>query len=42
MIQSDEMLEIGYVYDPSARSGKMNQIRASLGMKLKEEEIDEM
>ena len=40
MIQSDEMLEIGYIYDPSARSGKLNQIRASLGMKLKEEEID--
>lgn len=41
LIQSDEMLEIGYIYDPSARSGKLNQIRASLGMKLKEEEYDE-
>lgn len=39
MVQSDEMLEISYIYDPSARSGKMNQIRASLGMKLKEEEV---
>lgn len=39
MVQSDEMLEIGYIYDPSARSGKMNQIRASMGMKLKEEEM---
>lgn len=37
MVQSDEMLEIGYVYDPSALAGKLNQIRASLGMKLKEE-----
>lgn len=41
MIQSDEMLEISYIYDPSARSGKLNQIRASMGMKLKEEEIEE-
>lgn len=41
MIQKDENLEISYVYDPSARSGKLNQIRASMGMKLKEEEYDE-
>ena len=41
MVQSDENLEIGYIYDPSARSGKLNQLRASLGMKLKEEDIDE-
>lgn len=41
MVQSDEMLEISYVYDPSARSGKLNQVRASLGMKLKEEAFDE-
>lgn len=41
LIQSDEMLEVGYIYDPSARSGKLNQIRASLGMKLKEEDIDD-
>ena len=38
MVQSDEMLEINYIYDPSARSGKLNQLRASLGMKLKEED----
>lgn len=37
LLQSDEMLEVGYVYDPSARSGKLNQIRAALGMNLKEE-----
>ncbi len=41
MVQQDESLEISYVYDPSARTGKLNQIRASMGMKLKEEEIDE-
>lgn len=39
LVESDEMAEIGYIYDPSARAGKMNQIRASLGMKLKEEDI---
>lgn len=42
MVQSDEMLEISYIYDPSARSGKLNQLRASLGMKLKEEGIDDI
>lgn len=41
LLQSDEMLEVSYVYDPSARSGKLNQIRASLGMNLKEEGFDE-
>lgn len=41
LLQSDEMLEVSYVYDPSARTGKLNQIRASLGMKLKEEDIEE-
>lgn len=42
LVQSDEMLEISYIYDPSARSGKLNQLRASLGMKLKEEGMDEL
>lgn len=41
MLQKDEMLEVSYVYDPSARAGKLNQIRASLGMNLKEEDLDE-
>lgn len=40
MIQKDEFLEVSYIYDPSARSGKLNQIRASLGMRLKEDEIE--
>ena len=40
LLQSDEMLEVSYVYDPSARAGKLNQIRSSLGMKLKEEELE--
>lgn len=41
MVQSDEMLEISYIYDPSARAGKLNQIRASMGMKLKEEDVED-
>ena len=40
MVQQDEFLEIGYIYDASARAGKLNQLRASLGMKLKEEDMD--
>lgn len=40
MIQQDETLEISYIYDPTARTGKLNQMRASMGMKLKEEYID--
>lgn len=40
MIQQDESLEISYIYDPTARSGKLNQIRASVGMKLKDESIE--
>ena len=39
LVQSEEDMEISFLYDPSARDGKMNQIRASLGMKLKEEQI---
>ena len=40
MIQQDESLEISYIYDPTARTGKLNQIRASMGMKLKDESLD--
>lgn len=39
LVESEELMEISYVYDPSARAGKLNQIRASLGMKPKEEDI---
>ena len=39
MVESDEMAEIGYVYDPQARAGKLNQIRSSFGMKQKEEDV---
>ena len=42
MVQSDESLEIGYFFDSSspANYGYLNKIRASLGMKLKEESIE--
>lgn len=39
LIQSDEDLEVSYIYDPSARTGKLNRIRQALGMRLKEEEM---
>lgn len=39
LVQSDENLEVTFVYDPSDAAGRLNQMRASLGMKLKEEEI---
>ncbi len=42
LIQSDEDLDISYLYDPSAMSGKLNQIRASLGMKLKPTQIPDV
>lgn len=39
MVQSDELAEISYVYDESQREGRLNVIRATFGMKLKEESI---
>ena len=41
MVQSDETLELNYYYGPEQRTGKLNKIRAALGMKLKEDGIDE-
>lgn len=35
-LQKDELLEVNFIYDPSAMAGKLNQIRKSLGMKEKE------
>lgn len=40
MLQKDEMLEVSYVYDPSDRTAKLNKIRMSLGMKLKEDDFE--
>ena len=42
LMQSDEDLEINYIYGPEARTGKLNKMRASLGMNLKEEEIEDI
>ena len=39
LVESDELAEIGYIYDPSARSGKLNQIRASFGKAEKEDDL---
>ena len=39
LLQSDENLEVSYVYDPSQASAKLNQIRLSLGMNPKEEMV---
>lgn len=35
-LQSDEDLEVSYVYDPSAAAGKLNKIRRALGMEMQE------
>lgn len=37
IVEGDETLEISYIYDPTERTAKLNQIRAALGMNLKEE-----
>ena len=39
LVEKDELAEIGYIYDPSARAGKLNQIRATFGMKEKDEDL---
>lgn len=41
LIQSEEDLEVSFVYDPSEASARLNKIRAALGMKLKEDYIEE-
>lgn len=42
LVESDELAEIGFIYDPSARQGKLNQIRASFGMRQKEDLFDDL
>lgn len=39
LVESDELTEIGYIYDPSVKEGKLNQIRSAFGMKQKEEDL---
>lgn len=42
MIQRDENLEVNYIYDPSEATAKLNQIRSSLGMKQKEDFVEDI
>lgn len=42
MVEQDEVLEIGYMYDDNERIGRLNRLRASLGMKLKEDGIEDI
>lgn len=41
MVQSDEDLEINYVYNEQDKQGRLNRIRAGMGLKLKEDYIPE-
>ena len=41
-VEQDETLEIGYLYDDNERVGRLNRLRAALGMKIKEEPIDDI
>lgn len=38
MVQQNENLEIGYVYDPADRAAKLNAMRASMGMRVKDDD----
>lgn len=42
IVASDETLEVTFVYDPSEASAKLNAMRSALGMKLKEEEYQDI
>lgn len=41
-VNQDDSMEIKFVYDPQALQGKLNQIRGALGMKLKDDEIEDI
>lgn len=41
LIEQDEDMSISYIYDPSEKSARLNRIRASLGMNLKEDDYTE-
>ncbi len=40
LVQSDEALEVAFVYDPAEKAAVRNKMRAALGMKPKDEDID--
>lgn len=42
LIQKDEIMEVSYIYDPMQASAKLNQIRAALNMKQKEDYITDV
>ena len=37
LVQSDESLEVSYVYDPSDRNARLNQMRQAVGIDLQDE-----
>lgn len=37
LVQSDEVMEVSFTYDPQALAGRLNQIRGALGMQLQEQ-----
>ena len=41
LLQSDEDLEVSFVYDPAEAQARLNRIRQALGMKAKEDYIEE-
>lgn len=40
LVEKDEVAEIGYIYDPRARTGKLNQIRKAFHLPIKEESME--
>lgn len=42
LVNSDDSMEIKFVYDPQDAQGRMNQIRGALGMDLVEDEIEDI
>lgn len=41
LVNQDEALEISFAYDPSDIQGRLNQMRGALGMRMKEDEIED-
>lgn len=41
LIEQDEDMSISYIYDPSEKNARLNRIRASLGMNLKEDDFSD-
>lgn len=41
-VNQDDAMEIKFIYDPQDIQGKLNQIRGALGMRLKDDEIEDI